>query len=119
MNFTLTESELTELTTELSQFTALIDQYNVGMVGVENLLQEVARFEAIDWQKENMFNQMLGYYALASAYGSLKSKRLDYTEAYYDNEYVYKEISYYHNVQYVVSRVRKEQWGLCICLLLK
>ena len=58
-----------------------------------------------------MFNQMLGYFALASAYGNLKSKSLDYTKAYYDNEYVYKEISYYHNVQYVVNRVKKEKWG--------
>lgn len=111
MNLAITESELTELTNDLSQFTALIDQYNAGTVGMEVLLQEVARFEAIDWQKENMFNQMLGYFALASAYGNLKSKSLDYKKAYYDNEYVYKEISYYHNVQYVVSRVRKEQWG--------
>lgn len=111
MNLAITESELTDLTNELSQFTALIDRYNAGMVDKDKLLQEVARFDAIDWQKENMFNQMLGYFALASAYGNLKSKSLDYTNAYYDNEYVYKEISYYHNVQYVVSRVRKEQWG--------
>lgn len=111
MNLAVTESELTELTHKLSQFTALIDQYNVGLVNKETLLQEVACFESIDWQKENMFNQMLGYFALASAYGNLKSKSLDYTKAYYDNEYVYKEISYYHNVQYVVSRVKKEEWG--------
>ena len=111
MKLAITESELTELTDELSQFTALIDQYNIGTVNKETILREVARFEAIDWQKENMFNQMFGYFALASAYGNLKSKSLDHTTAYYDNEYVYKEISYYHNVQYVVSRVRKEQWG--------
>lgn len=111
MNLAITESELTELTKELSQFTALIDQYNLGVAGKEAILQKVAYFEAIDWQKENMFNQMLGYFALASAYGNLKSKSLDHTKAYYDNEYVYKEISYYHNVQYVVSRVQKEQWG--------
>ena len=63
MNLALTESELTELTNKLSQFTALIDQYNVGRVGDEKLLQEVARFKVIDWHKENLFNQMLGYFA--------------------------------------------------------
>ena len=72
MNLAITESELTELTNELSQFTALIDRYNAGMVDKDKLLQEVARFDAIDWQKENMFNQMLGYFALASAYWSIR-----------------------------------------------
>ena len=99
------------MTEQLERFSALVDLYNDGMAGKEMFMSELSRFESIDWTKENMFNQLLAYNALGAAYGNLKYKNLDSTKAYYDNEYIYKEISYYHNLHYVVSRVKKEQWA--------
>lgn len=36
---------------------------------------------------------------------------MDFRKAYYTNEYVYKEVSYYHNVQYLITRVKREEWA--------
>lgn len=99
------------MTEQLEKFSALVDLYNDGMADNDMFMSELARFESVDWSKENMFNQLLAYNALGAAYGNLKSKNLDYTKAYYENEYIYKEISYYHNLHYVVTRVKKEQWA--------
>lgn len=111
MNFSTEQSEITELSKELERFSSLVDLYSDGRSTEEMLMVEINRFESITWEKENMFNQLFAYSSLAAAYGALKSKKLDYSQAYYTNEYVYKEISYYHNVQYIVSRVKKEQWA--------
>lgn len=111
MNLSIEQSEINGMTEQLEKFSALVDLYNDGMADKDLFLSELSRFESIDWTKENMFNQLLAYNALGAAYGNLKSKSLDYTKAYYDNEFVYKEISYYHNLHYVVTRVRKEQWA--------
>lgn len=111
MNLSTEQSEINEMTEQLEKFSALVDLYNDGMADNGMFMSELSRFESIDWTKENMFNQLLAYNALGAAYGNLKSKSLDYTKAYYDNEYVYKEISYYHNLHYVVTRVKKEQWA--------
>lgn len=111
MNFSIEQSEITELTEELERFSALIDLYSDGRSSEDMLMSEINRLERIQWENENIFNQLLAYTALAAAFGTLKSKKLDYSQAYYTNEYVYKEISYYHNVQYIVSRVEKEQWA--------
>lgn len=111
MNLSTDQSVINEMRKKLEQFSALVDLYNDGLADEEMFLSELANFERIDWTKENLFNQLLAYNALGAAYGNLKSKSLDYTQAYYENEYVYKEISYYHNLHYVVSRVRKEEWA--------
>ena len=111
MNLSTDQSEINEMTKKLEQFSALVDLFYDGLADKEMFLSELANFERIDWTKENLFNQLLAYNALGAAYGNLKSKNLDYTKAYYENEYVYKEISYYHNLHYVVSRVRKEEWA--------
>lgn len=111
MNLSIEQSEINEMTEQLEKFSALVDLYHDGMAGKDLFMSELSRFEGIDWSKENMFNQLLAYNALGAAYGNLKSKNIDYTKAYYENEYVYKEISYYHNLHYVVTRVRKEQWA--------
>lgn len=111
MNLSIEQSEINEMTGKLEKFSALVDLFNDGLADKEMFLSELSRFECIDWTKENMFNQLLAYNALGAAYGNLKSKYLDYTKAYYDSEYVYKEISYYHNLHYVVTRVKKEQWA--------
>lgn len=111
MNFSIEQSEINEMTEQLEKFSALVDLYNDGMADNDMFMSELARFESVDWSKENMFNQLLAYNALGAAYGNLKSKNLDYTKAYYENEYIYKEISYYHNLHYVVTRVKKEQWA--------
>lgn len=111
MNLSIEQSEINEMTEQLEKFSALVDLYNDGMANKDMFMSELSRFETIDWTKENMFNQLLAYNALGAAYGNLKSKSLDYTKAYYDNEYVYKEISYYHNLHYVVTRVKKEEWA--------
>ena len=105
------QSEITEMTSKLKQFAALVELYRDDMTDKDMFMSELSYFESVDWTKENYFNQLLAYTALGSAYGFLKSKNLDYTLAYYDNEYVYKEISYYHNVHYIVSRVSNEQWA--------
>ena len=111
MNLSIKQSEITELTDQLQKFSSLVELFKEGRADQGLFASELARFESIDWQQENMFNQMLGYHALASAFGALKCKNLDYTEAYYDNAYVNKEVSYYHNVQYIVTRVAKEDWA--------
>lgn len=110
-NISIEQSEINEMTENLQRFSVLVDLYFEGRADENMFMSELAKFEGIDWAKENMLNQLLAYNALAAAYGNLKSKSLSYTEAYYDNEYVYKEITYYHNVHYVVSRVAKEQWA--------
>ena len=111
MNLSTEQSEINEMSEQLEKFSALVDLYNDGRADKDMFMSELSRFESIDWTKENMFNQLLAYNALGAAYGNLKYKNLDSTKAYYDNEYVYKEISYYHNLHCVVSRVKKEQWA--------
>ena len=99
------------MTGHLEKFAALVDLYNNDRADKGMFLSELSRFEKIEWAQENILNQLLAYNALGAAYGNLKSKSLDYTKAYYDNELVYKEISYYHNLHYVVTRVTKEEWA--------
>lgn len=111
MNYSNRQSEITELTKEIEKFSILVDLYVNERSSIEMLLSEIKRFEDNNWKSENLFNQLYVYSVLAAAFGALKSKNLNYTQAYYNDEYVYKEIGYYHNVQYVVSRVRKEQWA--------
>ena len=111
MNLSIEQSKTTKLTENLEKFSLLVDQYSRGGVSDHLFVSEVNRIERIDWKKENMFNQLLAYTVLASAYCTLKCKKLDYSQVYYTNEYVYKEISYYHNVQYIVAKVSKEQWA--------
>jgi len=111
MNYSIEQSEITALTKDINRFAALVYLFADGLSDRQLFMAEIERFERIDWVEQNMFNQMFGYFALASAYCALKSKELDYTKAHYTNVYIYKEISYYHNVQYIVSRVTKEQWA--------
>lgn len=111
MNFSIEQSEITNLTEDLEKFSTLVDLYSDGRSSEDLLMAEIARFESIDWTGENMFNQLFAYSALADAFCALKVKKLDYSKAYYTNEYVYKEISYYHNVQRIANRVSKEQWA--------
>ena len=88
-----------------------MDEYSTKGVNEDAFLAELERLEHIDRKGETLFNQMIGYYNMAVAYGALKQRKLDYTKAYYRDEYVYKEVSCYHNVQYIISRVTKEQWA--------
>lgn len=111
MNLSIEQSKTTKLTEDLKSFSLLVDQYSGGHISEHLFVSEVNRVENVDWKKENIFNQLLAYTVLASAYCTLKCKKLDYSQAYYTNEYVYKEISYYHNVQYIVARISKEQWA--------
>lgn len=80
-------------------------------------MAELSKMEQTDWPKENLFNQLIGYCVLGDAYGILKSRELDFSKAYYNNEYVYKEVSYYHNVQYLITRVKEKNGPHCILLL--
>ena len=111
MILSISQSEINEMTNQLGKFSSLVDLYNDGLADKDMFLSELSRFEKHDWSKENILNQLFAYNALGAAYGNLKRKSLDYTKAYYDNEYVYKEISYYHNLHYVVTRVTKEEWA--------
>lgn len=111
MNLSTKQSEINKLTESLEKFSVLVDLYNVGRADKDMFLSELSKFEKIDWTNENMLNQLLAYNALGTAYENLKSTTLDCTKAYYDNEYVYKEISYYHNLLYVVVRITEEEWG--------
>lgn len=111
MNLSTKQSEINELTESLEKFSALVDLYNEGRADKDVFLSELSKFEKMDWTKENMLNQLLAYNALGAAYGNLKNKTLNCTTAYYDNEYIYKEIGYYHNLQYVVTRITKEEWA--------
>lgn len=111
MAFSTEQSEINEMTNQPEKFSVLVDLFNDGIAEKDMFLSELSRFERIDWTKENMLNQLFAYNALGAAYGTLKSNSLDCSKAYYDNEYVYKEISYYHNLHYVVVRVAKEEWA--------
>lgn len=111
MNLSIEQSEINEMSEQLEKLSVLVDLYNDDRADMDMFMSELSRFESIDWTKENMFNQLLAYNALGAAYGNLKYKNLDSAKAYYVNEYIYKEISYYHNLHYVVSRVKKEQWA--------
>lgn len=111
MKYSIEQSEITERTDQINQFALLVDKYNRTDIDIEKFISELDKIEKTDWTKENLFNQLLGYSVLGDAYGALKRHNLDYARAYYTNEYVYKEISYYHNVQYLITRVRKEEWA--------
>ena len=111
MKYSTEQSEITERTERIKQFALLVDKYNRNDIDKEKIISELAKIEKTDWTKENLFNQLLGYSVLGDAYSALKRRNLDYAKAYYTNEYVYKEISYYHNVQYLITRVRKEEWA--------
>lgn len=111
MKYSIEQSEITERTDQINQFALLVDKYNRNDIDIEKFISELDKIEKTDWTKENLFNQLLGYSVLGDAYGALKRRNLDYARAYYTNEYVYKEISYYHNVQYLITRVRKEEWA--------
>ena len=111
MKYSTEQSEITERTERIKQFALLVDKYNRNDIDKEKIISELAKIEKTDWTKENLFNQLLGYSVLGDAYSALKRRNLDYAKAYYTNEYVYKEISYYHNVLYLITRVRKEEWA--------
>ncbi len=111
MNLSIEQSRITQLTEDLEKFAAFVDLYSKGGISDQSFISEVSRFESINWEEENIYNQLLAYSVLASAYCALKCNKLDYAKAHYTDEYVYKEISYYHNIQYIVSRVSKEQWA--------
>ena len=111
MKYSIEQSEITERTEQINKFALLVDLFNKKAVDRETFLAELSKIEQTDWAKENLFNQLIGYCVLGDAYGILKSRELDFRKAYYNNEYVYKEVSYYHNVQYLITRVKKEKWA--------
>ena len=112
MNTFTRQSEITEKTEQINNFALLVDKYSKNVIDKDYFMSELARIENTDWSKENLFNCLLGYCVLGDAYSSLKQRELDFSTAYYTNEYVYKEISYYHNVLYLITRVRKEEWAV-------
>lgn len=111
MKYSIEQSEITERTEQINNFALLVDLFNNKAVDRETFMAELSKIEQTDWAKENLFNQLIGYCVLGDAYGILKSRELDFSKAYYNNEYVYKEVSYYHNVQYLITRVKKEEWA--------
>ena len=111
MKYSIEQSEITERTEQINKFALLVDLFNNKAVDREIFMAELSKIEQTDWAKENLFNQLIGYCVLGDAYGILKSRELDFSKAYYNNEYVYKEVSYYHNVQYLITRVKREKWA--------
>lgn len=111
MKYSIEQSERTERTEQINKFALLVDLLNNKAVDRETFMAELSKIEQTDWAKENLFNQLIGYCVLGDAYGILKSRELDFRKAYYTNEYVYKEVSYYHNVQYLITRVKIEEWA--------
>lgn len=111
MKYSIERSEITERTEQINKFALLVDLFYKNAVVKETFTEELSKIEQIEWSKENLFNQLIGYSVLGDAYGILKSRELDFRKAYYTNEYVYKEVSYYHNVQYLISRVKREEWA--------
>lgn len=111
MKYSIEQSEITERTEQINKFALLVDLFNKKAVDRETFMAELSKIEQTDWAKENLFNQLIGYCVLGDAYGILKSRELDFCKAYYTNEYVYKEVSYYHNVQYLITRVKREEWA--------
>lgn len=111
MKYSIEQSEITERTEQINKFALLVDLFNNKAFDRETFMAELSKIEQTDWAKENLFNQLIGYCVLGDAYGILKSRELDFRKAYYTNEYVYKEVSYYHNVQYLITRVKIEEWA--------
>lgn len=111
MNNSIEQSKITERTEQINKFASLIDLFNKNAINRETFMAELSKIEQIEWSKENLFNQLIGYCVLGDAYGILKTRELDFRKAYYNNEYVYKEVSYYHNVQYLITRVKREEWA--------
>ena len=111
MNNSIEQSKITERTEQINKFASLVDLFNKNAINRETFMAELSKVEQIEWSKENLFNQLIGYCVLGDAYGILKTRELDFRKAYYNNEYVYKEVSYYHNVQYLITRVKREEWA--------
>ena len=116
MNNSIEQSKITERTEQINKFASLVDSFNKNAINRETFMAELSKIEQIEWSKENLFNQLIGYCVLGDAYGILKTRELDFRKAYYNNEYVYKEVSYYHNVQYLITRVKKEEWAALFLL---
>lgn len=112
MNNSIEQSKITERTEQINKFASLVDLFNKNAINRETFMAELSKIEQIEWSKENLFNQLIGYCVLGDAYGILKTRELDFRKAYYNNEYVYKEVSYYHNVQYLITRVKREEWAV-------
>ena len=111
MNNSIEQSKITERTEQINKFASMVDSFNKNAINRETFMAELSKIEQIEWSKENLFNQLIGYCVLGDAYGILKTRELDFRKAYYNNEYVYKEVSYYHNVQYLITRVKREEWA--------
>ena len=111
MNNSIEQSKITERTEQINKFASLVDLFNKNAINRETFMAELSKIEQIEWSKENLFNQLIGYCVLGDAYGILKTRELDFSKTYYSNEYVYKEVSYYHNVQYLITRVKREEWA--------
>lgn len=91
MKYSIEQSEITERTEQINKFALLVDLFNNKAVDREIFMAELSKIEQTDWAKENLFNQLIGYCVLGDAYGILKSRELDFSKAYYNNEYVYKD----------------------------
>ena len=91
MKYSIEQSEITERTEQINKFALLVDLFNKKAVDRETFMAELSKIEQTDWAKENLFNQLIGYCVLGDAYGILKSRELDFSKAYYNNEYVYKD----------------------------
>lgn len=91
MKYSIEQSEITERTEQINKFALLVDLFNKKAVDRETFLAELSKIEQTDRSKENLFNQLIGYCVLGDAYGILKSRELDFSKAYYNNEYVSKD----------------------------
>lgn len=111
MNFSTEQSEITAFTEELRLFSSLHDLFIENRVTEDLFLSELKKLETHDLSKENLFNQMQAYFCLATSYNALKLRHLDFTKAYYGNDYEDKEVCYFRNVLYIVSKVKREQWA--------
>ena len=87
MKYSIEQSEITERTEQINKFALLVDLFNKKSVDRETFMAELSKIEQTDWTKENLFNQLIGYCVLGDAYGILKSRELDFSKAYYNNEY--------------------------------
>lgn len=72
MNNSIEQSKITERTEQINKFASLVDLFNKNAINRETFMAELSKIEQIEWSKENLFNQLIGYCVLGDAYGILK-----------------------------------------------
>lgn len=106
----LKESQVTETSDKLKEYSELVDKVRRGdreISELDSMIEQVER-----WLQEdqlNTFNKLLSYYVLGHAYYTKKCQLYAPSEAMYNNHIAMKEIYYYRMTLFVVNEIMQKK----------